>query len=157
MIGAIFLTTPADHPLFIQEAIVHETAHTILWTLMTLVPLIDETHPSATAMHEMPWSGNRRPFVTLLHGAYVYLMLGHYLLALRATTGLWPLLEARLRAVVSGLPEALDLLRRHPTYTLAGRRFLASLERDAQTMLGHAGLSADTRGYRLPLSRFYGT
>jgi hypothetical protein len=154
MIGAVFLTAEEQYPLFVQEALIHEACHSVLDSLQALDPLVTI---GEHGMYEMPWSGNRRTLEEYLHGTYVYFVLGHFFLAARELRSCSELVRQRLNHLTAGLPEAIQLLKRHPALTPVGRRLVESFDRHTEELLRGTGSDAKVRGIRIPTDRFYRT
>ncbi|MEH2124341.1 PqqD family peptide modification chaperone [Nostoc sp.] len=73
--GVIFISSD-DRSLFdIEESLIHEYGHQILYNVMELNPLIDD---KSNKKFKLPWSGAERDFYGYFHAFYIYTLLALY-------------------------------------------------------------------------------
>lgn len=75
--GVVYLGNLDEHLLDIEESIVHEAGHQVLYRLGELVPLVHEDTPQ-TEDYTLPWSGSKRDLFGFLHAFYIYTLLTKY-------------------------------------------------------------------------------
>jgi HEXXH motif-containing protein len=74
--GVIFLTADDRTILEVEESIVHEWGHQVLYAVMELDPVVVDGDRGDLAL---PWSGARRDFYGYFHALFVYVLLLRYL------------------------------------------------------------------------------
>lgn len=74
--GVIFLTADDRTILEVEESMVHEWGHQLLYAAMELDPLVLDGDRGDIAL---PWSGARRDFYGYFHALFVYVLLLRYL------------------------------------------------------------------------------
>jgi hypothetical protein len=139
--GTVFFSAD-DNSLFeVEESIVHEFGHQILYTAMELDPMVeDPTHEGLV----LPWSGSERDWYGYFHAFFIYVLLAEYLTRrLQVTVFPEPSIDeerVRLRRdeIMSGIRSALPAINAG-ALTPAGERVVAALQRRA------AGLEANLR------------
>lgn len=75
--GVIYLGNMDERLLDIEESLVHEAGHQVLYRLAELVPLVKPDTPR-TADYTLPWSGSKRDLFGFLHAYYIYTLLSKY-------------------------------------------------------------------------------
>src|SRR5262249_42633793 len=63
--------------LDIEEGLVHETGHQVLYRLHDVTPITKPNLPQESA-YELPWSGSTRDFFGYVHAFYIYVLLIKY-------------------------------------------------------------------------------
>jgi hypothetical protein len=125
--GAILLSSADDTLLAVAESLVHECGHQILYCVMEHEPLIRDR---GEQVFTLPWSGAQRDAYGYLHATYIYLILAMFFEhAIASDHARREEAIARLRAIVTGLDQALDDFHDAKFFTSAGRAFFDSLSR----------------------------
>lgn len=75
--GVVYLGNMDERILDIEESIVHEAGHQVLYRLGELAPLVVEGTPQ-TPDYTLPWSGSKRDLFGFLHAFYIYTLLTKY-------------------------------------------------------------------------------
>jgi len=119
--GVVFLTADDESLLDLEESIVHEYGHQVLYRIMELDPLIADQ----AGHFSLPWSGAIRDFYGYFHAFCIYILLADYFNRVIAVADGNELLRARgrRRAVLDGIERALDDFP-DERFTPNGRRFL---------------------------------
>lgn len=126
--GVIFLSAD-DATLFdVEESLIHEYGHQILYNLMELDQVVlDDT----TQSFKLPWSGQERDFYGYFHAFYIYILLVCYFERLmdhfekereRATE--------RIADILRGLDKALPDFEASNNFTPMGAKLLEALKRE---------------------------
>ena len=130
--GAIMLSIADDTLLSVEESLIHECGHQVLYCIMELDPLVRK---DAGGTFVLPWSGSKRDAYGYFHALYIYLLLG---LFFERALGRYPTedeaVHDRLIAILTGLKTALPDFDRAEFFTLGGRVFFDSLD-DRATQL----------------------
>jgi hypothetical protein len=129
--GVIFLTADDHSVLEVEESLVHEWAHQLLYSVMERDPIVvDGSRDDLT----LPWSGARRDFYGYFHALFVYTLLLRYLerIAGRDELELQRVRELYLhilRGAVRALPDFADDAR----FTAHGLRLRQLLQAAVET------------------------
>ena len=75
--GVIYLGNMDERLLDVEESIVHEAGHQVLYRVGELVELV-KPGTSQKADFTLPWSGSRRDLFGFLHAFYIYTLLTKY-------------------------------------------------------------------------------
>lgn len=75
--GVIYLGNMDERLLDVEESIVHEAGHQVLYRVGELVDLV-EPGTSKEADFTLPWSGSKRDLFGFLHAFYIYTLLTKY-------------------------------------------------------------------------------
>ena len=75
--GIVYLGNMDESILDIEESLVHEAGHQVLYRLAEVTPLTQPGTP-VEATYELPWSGSRRDLFGFLHAFYIYALLAKY-------------------------------------------------------------------------------
>ncbi|GLR14430.1 hypothetical protein GCM10007907_32200 [Chitinimonas prasina] len=75
--GVVYLGNMDESVLDIEESVVHETGHQVLYRLAELTPLTKPDTP-LEANYVLPWSGSQRDLFGFLHAFYIYALLAKY-------------------------------------------------------------------------------
>jgi hypothetical protein len=70
--GVIFMSADDATVLDVEESLIHEYGHQILYNVMELDPLIAD---GAVDQFTLPWSGAQRDFYGYFHAFYIYVLL----------------------------------------------------------------------------------
>jgi len=139
--GLIILTASDETVFGVEESIIHEFAHQILYCAVELDPLF-VTHRKTR--YALPWSGSLRDAYGYFHALFVYFTLAVYFdAALARPYHQRDEVETRLSQVLTGISKALPDFRGYPDFTPTGRAFLENLDRWASGLVArHARLVA---------------
>ena len=74
--GVVFLSDNDDRLVEVEESLVREYAHQILYTVMELDPLL--ASPVSARSYRLPWSGSSRDLYGYFHAFYMYVILACY-------------------------------------------------------------------------------
>ena len=119
--GTVMLSSSDDTLLMVEESLVHECGHQILYCVMELDPLV---RPGTDVSFVLPWSGVERDAYGYFHATYIYLILA-FLMEREIARG--PDREQarkRLGEIVRGLKLALADFREANFFTPIGEQFL---------------------------------
>lgn len=75
--GVVYLGNMDERILDIEESLVHEAGHQVLYRLCELVLLVKDGTPK-TDDYTLPWSGSKRDLFGFLHAFYIYTLLTKY-------------------------------------------------------------------------------
>jgi hypothetical protein len=75
--GVVYLGNMDERILDIEESMVHEAGHQVLYRLGELVPLVKDGTPKNDD-YTLPWSGSKRDLFGFLHAFYIYTLLTKY-------------------------------------------------------------------------------
>jgi len=75
--GVTYLGNKDEGVLDIEESLVHEAGHQVLYRLAEVSPLVKEGTPQ-TLDYKLPWSGSERDLFGFLHAFYIYVLLTKY-------------------------------------------------------------------------------
>lgn len=123
--GAIMLTANDDSLLALEESLIHECGHQILYSVMELDPLIKQASSPSFAL---PWSGSQRDAYGYFHATYIYLVLALYFEAAQDRFADEQLeVRERLLQILVGLKSALPDFENAVFFTPVGERFFSQL------------------------------
>lgn len=131
--GIVFVTARDNTLLDLEESLLHECAHHILYKVMECDRLVFSTFGDA---FKLPWSGLERDLDGYFHAFYVYICLAAYFERVRGHSE-----EERRRAraklarVLRGLLAAVAELDALDRYTAAGRGLLTNLKREVEGLV----------------------
>ncbi|MCM2394310.1 aKG-HExxH-type peptide beta-hydroxylase [Streptomyces albipurpureus] len=123
--GVVFLSSDDATLLDLEESLVHEFGHQVLYWIMELDPLFlndDNTE------FELPWSGAERDFYGFYHAFYIYILLAHYYqrVALLRPPCREKALD-RLREITDGLESAILQIQSIGNFTQHGQLFTENI------------------------------
>jgi HEXXH motif-containing protein len=75
--GVVYLTAKDNSILDLEESIVHEAGHQLLYTIVELEPVSRED-VDVDDQYTLPWSGQQRDFYGYFHAFYIYTLLAKY-------------------------------------------------------------------------------
>jgi hypothetical protein len=138
--GVVYFGNMDESILDIEESIVHETGHQVLYRLAEVTPLTKPGTPQDPTF-ELPWSGSKRDFFGYLHAFYIYLLLVKYFHR-RARAGGHEAEEARRRAqlILLGCILARGTLEGHPYLAEQGQLVMEGLCRDMDDLRDAMGI-----------------
>jgi hypothetical protein len=125
--GVVYLGNMDESVLDLEESVVHETGHQVLYRLAELSPLTKPNTPQ-DASYVLPWSGSKRDLFGFLHAFYIYALLTKYFWR-RAARGGHEADDSRQRAqlILLGLMMARPTLRSDPNLTEQGHLIVEQL------------------------------
>ncbi|APC15568.1 HEXXH motif domain-containing protein [Pseudomonas frederiksbergensis] len=142
-IGIIFISNRDDSILDLEESLVHEATHQLLYNIVEVCPVVkDET--SREVLFTLPWSGQARDFHGYFHEFFVCVALVKYLGRVRSRSS-HELQRAqnRLVFILQGLIKALPDFEASTDFTPQGRQLLENLAKEVRGLESHhAGLLA---------------
>lgn len=123
--GVVFLSADDDNLLDLEESLVHEFGHQVLYQLMEVDPVV-QADPDLRFV--LPWSGTEREFYGYFHAFYIYFLLARYYERVISAGRDENQAQKRLTEIVEGLKAALpDFAEDASLYTPLGRIFCDSL------------------------------
>ncbi|MDF1607326.1 HEXXH motif-containing putative peptide modification protein [Hoeflea sp. YIM 152468] len=75
-LGLVLLSTSDQSLIDIEESIIHELGHQVLYRIESDTPLFKSKDGEETLV--LPWSGSKRNYFGFLHACYIYLILMEY-------------------------------------------------------------------------------
>jgi hypothetical protein len=141
--GVILLSAKDNSLLDLEESLVHEGGHQLLYTITEASPFIDPQQPQ-DELFTLPWSGQQRDLYGYFHASFIYTLLVKYFerLEKREESELRRA-ENRLAFILKGLTRALPDLHASKGFSPYGRELLESLAREVRLLEDrHAGLMA---------------
>ncbi|GDY30548.1 aKG-HExxH-type peptide beta-hydroxylase [Gandjariella thermophila] len=134
--GVVFLAADDQTLLELEESLVHEFGHQVLYWVMELDPVILNDTDTEFAL---PWSGAERDFYGFYHAFYIYILLALYydrVRKLRPTER--DVATTRLHEIATGLSAAIPEINRAGRFTPLGRAFTDNLCRAATGVIREA-------------------
>jgi len=131
--GAILLSSRDDTLLAVEESLIHECGHQVLYCVMELDSLIRDIEGKSFAL---PWSGSQRDAYGYFHATYIYLILALFFERV-ADSDRYDRQDAlsRLEEILVGLQQALGDFVNANFFTETGRAFFERLARQAMTVI----------------------
>tara|TARA_R110002049_G_scaffold29972_1_gene101906 strand:- start:85216 stop:86316 length:1101 start_codon:yes stop_codon:yes gene_type:complete len=132
--GVIYLGNMDERLLDIEESIVHETGHQVLYRLGELVELVKDGTPK-TDDYTLPWSGSKRDLFGFLHAFYIYTLLTKYFWR-RAQINQSEYKDCVLRAayILVGSEKAIPMLLGDDNLSKQGRYVVEALADDMEAL-----------------------
>ena len=124
--GVVFLSAGDSSLIKVEESIVHEYGHQVLYCVLELGPFVVDDRDR---MFVLPWSGSQRDVYGLLHATYIYLLLAMYYAAAEGRHS--PddaYIASRRNEILTGLDEAIPMLADSKLLTDDGEEFVRRLE-----------------------------
>ncbi|WP_248806561.1 aKG-HExxH-type peptide beta-hydroxylase [Pseudomonas sp. MWU13-2100] len=139
--GTILLSAKDHSILDIEESLVHETTHQLLYSLVEVCPIIDEQR-AGERLFSLPWSGLQRDLQGYLHAFFAALAQVKYLERVRQRPAVeMQRAEERMLGILRGLIKALPELEACDDFSPRGRTFLDNLAQEVHALHNrHAGL-----------------
>lgn len=131
--GVILLTASDASLIEVEESIVHEYGHQILYCLMELDHIvINDQSP----VYRLPWSGSERDYYGYFHAFYIYTLLAMYYARLACTRPHHELEfgRARFLSIMDGLRQAAPELAAAGRLTPCGQELLDGLRREIDAL-----------------------
>ncbi|KIH85695.1 aKG-HExxH-type peptide beta-hydroxylase [Pseudomonas batumici] len=144
--SVILLSNRDDSILDLEESLVHEATHQLLYNIVEVCPVVKE-EASREASFTLPWSGQKRDFYGYFHAFFVYIALVKYLGRVHS----YPPRElqraqSRLVFILQGLIKALPDFEASADFTPQGRQLLENLAKEVRALESqHAGLLVISR------------
>lgn len=130
--GVIFVSTDNSPLLALEEYLMHEFGHQILYHLMELDTLVDD---DAGSSFTLPWSGNTRDFYGYFHAFYIYILMALYLERVKGRSKREQRrVSNRISHVVQGLTQAVTDLETAGCLTTKGRDLFENLKEEVQQL-----------------------
>ena len=132
--GVTYLGNKDEGVLDIEESIVHEAGHQVLYRLAEVIPLVKDGTPQ-TSDYALPWSGSERDLFGFLHAFYIYVLLTKYFWR-RAQVSASDSRECVRRAVLIqiGSRLAVPMLLQDANLGDQGRALIQALAADMDTL-----------------------
>jgi hypothetical protein len=130
--GIVFATANDRSLLEVEESLIHECGHHVLYTVMGFDRLVFSTFGDA---FRLPWSGLRRDLDGYFHAFYVYVYLASYFERVHGRSAAeQQRARAKLARILKGLVAARAELESLDRYTVAGRGLLDNLARQVNAL-----------------------
>lgn len=131
--GVVYLAGSEETMIDLEESIVHEGAHQLLYKIAELQPITDRDGLGGD--YELPWSGSVRDLFGYFHAYFVYLQIVEYFARRAETAGSarWQTLR-KMELMLRGLELATADLARAPGMTPAGKALFAVLAHRVATI-----------------------
>ncbi|MCA9938654.1 MAG: hypothetical protein KC418_08430 [Anaerolineales bacterium] len=132
--GAILVSEveqPFTNIMYTAELIVHEHSHLRLSVIMRFLDPIFQEMPGG--VFYSPFRRDKRPIRGVLHGAFVFARIAHFLRRVGSVEPDFPWRE-RLEEVVVKIVEALEVLRDAAIYTPLGQSLLDGIEEETRIL-----------------------
>lgn len=131
-IGVIFVSTDNSPLIALEEFLIHEFGHQVLYNVMELEPLVRD---DLRGTYKLPWSGNERDFYGYFHAFYIYILLARYYQRMEGRS----LREQkrriyRITEIVKGLVRAIPELEAANGFTPRGQQLLENLKAEVQSL-----------------------
>jgi hypothetical protein len=142
--GVIYLTAKDDSILDLEESLVHEAGHQLLYNIVEASPVSRDDRPRAR-QYTLPWSGQVRDFYGYFHAFYIYILLVKYFeRAVDRPADEQQRVSARMVFILRGLIKALRDFEGNRQFTAHGRELFGNLAAEVRTF---------TRTHRRALAR----
>lgn len=138
--GVVYLAARDDSILDMEESLVHEAGHQLLYTIVDADAIIRDD--AERQDYTLPWSGQVRDFYGYFHAFYIYTLLAKYLGRVAAQPPTERRSDDRQRAsermefIVRGLVVAMSDFKDNERFTSHGRALCRSLEIDIAQLAG---------------------
>jgi len=139
--GVILLSAKDHSILEIEESLVHETTHQLLYSLVEVCPIIDEQR-TEERLFSLPWSGLQRDLYGYVHAFFAALAQVKYLERVRQRPASeMQRAEERMLDILRGLIKALPEIENCEAFTPRGRTLMDNLAQEVHALRSrHAGL-----------------
>ena len=136
--GVILIAAKDQSILDVEESLVHEWAHQLLYHIVEICPIIDDEVPEAS--FKLPWSSQERDLYGYFHAFFVYVFLVKYLERVQQRAHNEQLCaQRRMAFILDGLKKALPDLLASQGFTPMGKTLLACLEQELRALdINHA-------------------
>lgn len=131
--GVVFLSADDDAILSLEESLVHEFSHQLLYRVMEIDPLI--TNESDTEFR-LPWSGAERDYYGFFHAFYIYVVLAMYYgrVAKSRSSERRRAIDRQLE-ILTGLEAAVPEILRAGRFTRVGEAFARQMCQNALNLV----------------------
>lgn len=137
--GTIFVSTDNSPLVALEEFVVHELGHQILYAVMELDPLVEFND----GIYTLPWSGRTRDLYGYFHAFYIYVLVARYLVRVEGRSAREQRrVDERLRHIVSGFDTAIAEIGEAGAFTPRGRNLFDNIAAEARRV----ALRLDRRG-----------
>jgi hypothetical protein len=131
--GAIFVSTDNSPLIALEEYLIHEFGHQILYSVMELEPLVKD---GLMGTYKLPWSGNERDFYGYFHAFYIYILMAHYYRRMEGRSRREERRKvSRIRDIVKGLTYAIPELEGANGFTPRGQQLFENLKAEVQGLV----------------------
>ena len=131
--GVIFLTSTYRSIIDLEDALVHECGHQVLYDINEAFPLIKW---KVNKMFKLPWSGAERDWYGLINAFYIYVNLAHYFDRFKdrnEAEQLWG--HKRKIHIINGLTKAIPMIEEHShDFTPSGMEFFRVLKQNVKEL-----------------------
>lgn len=131
--GIILISNRDRSVLDLEESLVHEAGHQLLYHICEIQPVSDG---DVKDQYKLPWSGQVRDFYGYFHAFYIYVLLAQYherAMELRSVRD-GDAARERLRYILRGLIAALPDFQANPHLTPQGRELIEALAEDIHSL-----------------------
>jgi hypothetical protein len=133
-VGVVFVSTDNSPLAGLEEYLIHEFGHQILYNVSELDNLVD-CDPART--YRLPWSGRETDLYGYFHAFYIYTFLAHYLNRVECRSKReQKRVSDRAAHVVWGLKRAVIELDQLDRFTPLGRGLFGNLEKSIRDLAG---------------------
>lgn len=130
--GVIFVSTDNSPLVALEEFLIHEYGHQILYHLMELDPIVND---EIKEVYKLPWSGNERDFYGYFHAFYIYILMAHYLKRVKYRSEREQRrISKRFAHVLSGLRKTVDIFDKTDGFTVYGRNLFENLKSEVEQL-----------------------
>lgn len=132
-VGVIYLAARDNSMLDVEESLVHEAGHQLLYIIADFATLTEPSGP-ADPEYILPWSGKSRNFYGYLHAFYIYTLLANYFDRVVSTstdlhsTDVRRKAQERMIILLQGLVAAWPDFESNPALTTAGAQLCRALQ-----------------------------
>ncbi len=132
--GVILLAGRDESILDLEESLVHEATHQLLYHIVEVSAVVDPD-ASQEPSFSLPWSGQKRDLYGYFHAFYVYIALVKYMERVRSRSAEeLQRAQNRLLFILRGLIRALPDLQASEDFTPHGRQLLDNLAAEVRAM-----------------------
>lgn len=143
--GVVYIAARDNSILDLEESIVHEAGHQLLYTIVEAGAIIRaDAEPGEYAL---PWSGQIRDFYGYFHAFYIYVLLAKYMKRVvgqssaERTEDERRRADNRMRYIINGLVKAVNDFRDNNHFTPLGHELFGHLDRAVSDLAESAGHS----------------
>ncbi len=102
-IGVVFLTGSDTNLIDIEESLIHEFGHQVLYNIMELDPIVVDNG----RLYKLPWSGSERDYYGYFHALYIYILLLTYFVERTPSSSKEQLyINQRVKSILDGCEKA---------------------------------------------------
>jgi len=124
--GVVFLSASDTSLLEMEESLVHEYGHQVLYHVMELDPILLKQEKS---QFKLPWSGSKRDLYGYFHAFYIYVLLASYYAKVRERKPKeMAFAKKRLREINAGLRRATRDFENPSLFTKKGKHLFEGLK-----------------------------